>query len=59
MVFLMKDKKWKDSDPRGFVTVAYEPNLRNLVERAMSEQDEVKMYCRAKWAGMERCCILY
>ena len=40
MVFLMKDKEWKDSDPRGFVTVAYEPNLRNLVERAMSEQDE-------------------
>lgn len=39
MVFLMKDKPWEAEDPRPFVTVAYEPELKALVEQAIASQD--------------------
>jgi len=39
MVFLMRDEEWKDEDPRPFVTVGYEPELRALVEAAIAEND--------------------
>jgi len=42
MTFLMKDEPWKPEDPRPFVTVAYEPELRALVEEAIAEQDPGK-----------------
>ena len=32
----MKDRPWEPDDPRPFVTVPYEPELRALIEQAMA-----------------------
>jgi ABC-type transport system substrate-binding protein len=39
MVFLMRDEPWEDDDHRPFVTVGYEPELKDLVEAAIAEND--------------------
>lgn len=51
MVFLMKDRPWKPEDPRPFVTVPYEPELKALVQQAMAEQDPAKRCELVRQAG--------
>ncbi|MAS36345.1 MAG: hypothetical protein CL610_20235 [Anaerolineaceae bacterium] len=39
MVFLMRDEPWQPDQPRSYVTVGYEPELRELVQGAIAEND--------------------
>lgn len=51
MVFLMRDEPWQPATPRSYVTVGYEPELRQLVQAAISENDAATRCALVQEAG--------
>jgi oligopeptide transport system substrate-binding protein len=51
MAQFVRDEEWKPEDPRPFIAVAYMPELKEIVEEAMDEQDPARKCQLVKQAG--------